>query len=212
MAFEPIYKKPGDPIRSEEWNEILNELVALKKYIESMTRSVTLTGLESPTGSSCRLSTDAPENFNYGMDVMGLITRQYYVPNKETGEVCTFGIHDFADLIYYWAGASKSEAETLEITLEYVDGTTFTSEKLFIDEWSQLRIRSDKNPYLEYIQTTKGVWYRYGFRNPKSGREPENEIRYITFKEARANSGIKIGNVIQYDTRVYPLQNLPGMK
>jgi hypothetical protein len=206
MAFEPAYKKPGDPIRSDEWNRILDELVALRKYIEDMTRSVTLTGLESPTGTSSRLSKDAPESFDYGMDVMGMITRQYYV--KKMGEICTFGINDFAEAIYYWSGAAKGDTEVLKITLEYVDGKTFSSGKLFINECSRLRPRSEKNPYLEFLQSSKGVWYRYALRNPS----PEKEIRYITFLDDGPEGGLRIADVIQYVTRVMPLSHVPGMK
>ncbi|MCE8426288.1 MAG: hypothetical protein J5U17_10995 [Candidatus Methanoperedens sp.] len=202
MIFEPTYKKPGDLIRSEEWNKIIDELMDLRKYIESMTRSVTLTSLESPVGASCKLSTDAPEDFNYDMDVIGLITKQYYV-EKELGEICRFGIHDSADIIYYWSGATKGDRDALQITLEYVDGSTFNSEKLFIHEWSKLRPKGDKNPYVEYLQSpNQHLWYRYGLRNPS----PEKEIRYITFEDVSVESGVRIANVIQYVTRVIPLK------
>src|SRR5574341_2080361 len=101
MGFEPTYKKPGDMIKSDEWNKILDELIELRKYIDNMARNVTLTALASPVGNSRNLSTDVSDDFNYGTDVMGLITKQYYVGGKETGEICRFGINDFADMIYY---------------------------------------------------------------------------------------------------------------
>lgn len=198
MPFEPVYKKPGDPIRSEEWNSILDELITLRKYIENMTRSVTLTGLESQKGKSCRLSTDAPEGFNFGMDVMGLITRQYY---GGANEICRFGINDFADVIYYWSGA-KGDSESLKIQLEYVDGTFLPPQIFFINDWSRLRPKSDKNPYLEYLLSPdERVWYRYGIKNSIPGKE----IRYIIFEDESGTGGIRIGNVIQYVTRVLPL-------
>lgn len=207
MAFEPVYKKPGDLIRSEEWNQIQDELLALKKYIQNMTRSTTLTGLESSTGTFSRLFRDAPQNFNYGVDVMGLISGQYYL-GGEGKEICTYGINDFADIIYYWSGASKGEADALKITLEYVDGTTFASEKLFINEWYPLKPKSEKNPYVEFIGSSKGVWYKYGLVNPRA----EKEIRYITFEETLPESGVRIANVVHYVTRILPLSSFPGMK
>lgn len=202
MDFKPVYKKPGDLIKSDEWNKMLDELIDLRKFIENMCRSVTLTSLDSPVGTSCNLSTDAPDDLNYGMDVMGLITRQYYVGEAEMGEICSFGISDFADIIYYWSGATKCDIDTLQITLEYVDGTTFTSEKLFIHEWFELKPKGDKNPYMEYLQSpNQRLWYRYGLVNPN----PEKEIRYIIFEDVSQDSGIRIANVIQYVTRVRSL-------
>ncbi len=202
MNFEPTYKKPGDLIKSDEWNKILDELVELRKYIENMTRSVTLTSLSSPTGVSYSLSRDVPDDFNYDRDVIGLITRQYYMREKETGEICTFGINDFADVIYYWSGAAKGDTQALKITLEYVDGTTFPSEKLFIHEWSKLRPKGNKNPYVEYLQSpNQRLWYRYPLENPS----PEKEIRYMTFENVSSESAVRIGNVLHYVTRIKPL-------
>jgi hypothetical protein len=202
MGFEPTYKKPGDLIKSDEWNKILDEMVELKKYIENMTRSVTLTSLSSPTGVSYSLSRDVPDDFNYDRDVIGLITRQYYVREKETGEICTFGINDFADIIYYWSGAAKGDTQALKVILEYVDGTTFVSEKLFIHEWSKLRPKGNKNPYVEYLQSpNQRLWYRYPLENPS----PEKEIRYITFENVSSETAVRIGNVLHYVTRIKPL-------
>ena len=202
MVFEPTYKSPGDSIRSDEWNQILDELVYLKKYIESMSRSVTLTSLSSPSGISHNLRTD--DDFNYGMDVMGLITKQYN--GDENGEICRFGINDCADIIYYWSGAAKGDRELLQIILEYVDGTTFTLENLFINEWSKLRPKGNKNPFVEYLQSpSQHLWYRYGFENPS----PEKEIRHVTFKDIGAERVVRIANVLHYSTRVKPLITCP---
>ena len=202
MVFEPEYKKPGDLIKSEEWNKILDELIDLRKYIENMTRSVTLTSLASPIGTSYNLSTDVSEDFNYGMDVVGLITKQYYVGEKETGDICRFGIHDFADIIHYWSGATKSSNEAIRITLEFVDGTTFISEKLFIHDWFKLTPKGSKNPYIEYLQSpNQRLWYRYALDNTS----PEKEIRYITFEDISPESAVRIANVLHYVTRVKQL-------
>ena len=202
MGFEQTYKKPGDLIKSEEWNEILEELVNLRKYIENMTRSITLTSLISPIGDSQSLSKDVPEEFDYGINVMGLITKQYYVGESETGRICKFGIHDFADIIHYWSGAAKGDIEALRITLEYVDGTIFNSESLFTHEWSNLRPKGDNNPYVEYLQSpNQRLWYKYELENPN----PKMGIRYITFEDVSEESAVRIANLLQYVTRVKPL-------
>jgi hypothetical protein len=202
MVFEPNYKKPGDLIRSEEWNTLQDELVVLRKYIENMTRSITLTALESPTGKSRNLKTDVPEEFNYGTDVLGLITSQYVSGEKEIAEICKFGIIDYADVIYYWSGAIKGDQHALEITLEFFDGTIFTSENLFIHEWSKLRPKGNQNPWVEYLYSpNQRLWYKYGLKNPS----PEKSIRFITFRDTSPESGVRIANVLQYTTRVAPL-------
>jgi hypothetical protein len=202
MVFEVNYKKPGDLIRSEEWNKILDELVSLRSYIESMTRGITLTQLSSPVGTSYSLSTGVGEEFNYGTDVMGLITKQYYVGKSQTGDVCRFGVNDTADVISYWAGAANGDKDAMEVVLEYVDGSVFTSDKLFINEWSNLRPKSNKNPYIEYLQSpNQRLWYRYTLVNPN----PDKAIRYITFRDINPDCGVRVANVLHYMTRVKPL-------
>jgi hypothetical protein len=203
MEFVPEYKKPGDLIRSEEWNKILDELVNLKKYIENMSRTVTLTSLASPIGRQFELSAGVTEEFNYGINVMGLITRQYYLGGKETGDICKFGLNDQADIISYWSGAANGDKDALEIMIEYVDGSNFTSEKLFIHEWSNLRAKGNKNPYVEYLQSpNQRLWYRYLLVNP----HPEISIRFITFRDINPECATRIANVIHYTTRVKQLQ------
>ncbi len=201
MTFDPTHKKAGELIKSDEWNNILDELINLRKFIESMTRSVTLTSLASPIGTSYNLSSGMPDDFNYGTDVMGLITKQYHAGAKGTGEICRFGIQDFADIVYYWSGA-KGDSDALKVTLEYVDGTTFASEKLLINEWSKLKPKSNKNPYVEFLQSpNQRLWYKYGLENPS----PEKGIRYITFEDVSAGAAVRVANVLHYMTRVKPL-------
>ncbi len=203
MVIELNYKKPGDLIRSEEWNKIMDELVSLRSYIENMTRSTTLAGLSSPTGTSYALSTGVPEELNYGMDVIGLITRQYYKAKEETGVVCRFGLNDYADTLSYWSGAANGDREALDMDVEYVDGTVYQASGLFIHEWSNLRARGTKNPYVEYLQSpNQRLWYRYVLANPN----PDKEIRYVTFKDSSKECALRIANVIHYTTRVRPLQ------
>jgi hypothetical protein len=201
MGFEPVYKKPADIIRSEEWNKILDELVDLRKTISGMTYSVTLTSLESPFGLSARLKSELSEDFNYGMDVMGLITRQYYRADKGSG-ICRFGVDNYGEILSYWAGAFPSGAEALRITLEYIDGTSFVSENQFIHELTQLKPKGKKNPYTEYLTSpNQHLWYKYSLINPS----PEKIIRHVTFEDMTAKSTVRIGDVIDYLTRIRPL-------
>ncbi|HTY90420.1 MAG TPA: hypothetical protein VMC84_04520 [Methanocella sp.] len=202
MVIEVNYKKPGDLIRSEEWNKILDELVELRRYVDNMTRSVTLTDLSSPVGASYSLSSGVTDDFNYGIDVMGLITKQYYVGRKEQGDICRFGVTDFADVLSYWSGAANGDRDALEVQLEYVDGSVYKTDKLFIHEWSNLRPKGNKNPYAEYLQSpSQRLWYRYTLVNPN----PDKEIRYITFRDADPECAVRIANVLHYMTRVRPL-------
>jgi hypothetical protein len=205
MVIELNYKKPGDLIRSEEWTKIKDELVELRRYVDNMTRSVTLTDLSSPVGTSYALSSGAPDDYNYGIDVMGLITRQYYLGRKEAGELCRFGVTDFADVISYWSGGANGDRDALEIVLEYVDGSVYTTDKLFVHEWSNLRPRGNKTPYAEYLQSpSQRLWYRYTLVNPN----PDKEIRYITFRDSSPDCAVRIANVLHYMTRVRPLTPL----
>ena len=158
MVIEPNYKKPGDLIRSEEWNKILDELVSLRSYIEGMTRSATLTSLSSPIGKSYGLGRDAGDDFNY---------------------------------------------EALEVSVEYTDGNIFKSGPLFIHEWSNLRPKGNKNPFIEYLQSpNQHFWYRYSLVNPS----PEKEIRYVTFRDTNPECAVRIANILHYTTRVKPLR------
>jgi|SRR5271157_764510 len=202
MVMELNYKKPGDLIRSEEWNKIMDELVELRRYIDNMTRSVTLTGLSSPVGSVYNLSSGTSEDFNYGIDVMGLITKQYYLGKMETGDICRFGVADYADMISFWSGAANGDKEALEVQVEYTDGSVYKTDSLFVHEWSNLRPRGTKNPYVEYLQSpNQCLWYRYVLANPN----PDKEIRQITFRDASAESAVRIANVLHYVTRVRPI-------
>ncbi len=208
MALELSYKKPGDLIRSEEWNRIIDELASLRKYIDNMTRSVTLTQLSSPIGKSYNLSTNMEDEYNYGIDTMGLITKQYYTYKNTTGAICRFGLNDYADTVSYWSGAVGGDKEVLDITVEYVDGTAYNAKGVYIHEWSNLRPRGTKNPYVEYLQSpNQRLWYRYVLVNP----HPDKEIRYITFADVSKESAVRIANILHYTTRVKQLA-LPFVK
>lgn len=203
MAFKPDYKKPGDTIRSDDWNKVQDELVDLRRYIKNMTRTTILTGLESPIGTTQPLSQSDSAEFDYGTSVLGLITRQYYLGSGDVGDICKFGITDYADIIYYWSGAASGDKESLQISLEYFDGTEKTSENLFIHEWSRLRPKGEKNPWNEYLYSpNQRLWYKYPLKNPS----PEKAIRFITFKNTSPVAKVRIANVMQYVARIWPLE------
>lgn len=209
--FEPIRKNPGDILRSEDWNQmqedmksemerLLEEIRVLRKYIDTMAKSVTLTNMESPIGASYGLN-DASVG-DYATTVLGYISRQYIVGEGNTGEICKFGVLDFFDLLYYWAGALQSDKECLEMTLEYVDGTIHIQPDLFLHNYTQLQVKGDRNPYHEYLLSpNERVWYKYAIRNPY----PDKEVRYVSFKDTDEDNAPRIANVIQHLARVRPV-------
>ena len=212
--FEPIRKNPGELIRSEDWNKIQEdvkadlkmlerEILVLREYIDRMAKSVTLTNLDSPVGSSYRLNEDVPgEVGNYATSVLGYITRQWVLGKEQAGEICKFGVLDYFDVLYYWGGAARSEKGCLEITLEYVDGTLHSEGDLFVHDWTQLRVKGDRNPYIEYLLSpNERVWYKYEIKN----LHPDKEVRYISFKDIDEENSPRIANVIQHVARIRPV-------
>lgn len=202
--FNPILKKPGDVIRSEDWNtiqeQLKEDLEKIEEYLSKMTETVTLTNLESPYGKSYTLSEVVPnEEVSYDSSVMGLITKQWVLGKGETGEICRFGVMDSFVVLYYWSGARNGDKKTLDIVLEYVDGSTVGIENLFIHEKKQLRPTGKDNPYDEYLLSpNESVWYKYKIVNPN----PEKDVRYISFFNKNSECSPRIGNVIQYKTRI----------
>lgn len=214
VKFEPIKRKPGELIRSEDWNKIQEDIRAdlieleeeirrLREYIDSLTETVVMTNLQSPTGTTYNLNEDVPgESGNYAASVVGHITKQWVLGRGKTGEICRLGVLNFFDVLYYWAGADNGDKKTLEITLEYVDGTTYTVRDLFIHECKELRIKGTDNPYVEYLLSpNERVWYKYELKNPN----PDKEVRYVVFKDTNEECAPRIGNVLQFITKLKPL-------
>lgn len=209
--FEAIRKSPGDIIRSEDWNKMQDgirselerleeDIRVLREYIDTMAKSVTLTQMESPVGSSYVL--DDANVGGYAATVLGYITRQYVLGLSETGEICKFGVLDFFDVLYYWAGANRSDKGCLEVALEYVDGTIHVEPELFLHNYTQLQVKGTRNPYYEYLLSpNERVWYKYAIRNP----HPDKEVRYVSFKDVDADNTPRIANVIQHVARVRPV-------
>ena len=213
--FEVIRKEPGEVIRSEDWNKIQEDIKAdlerleeenrnLKRYIENMGEGVTLINLDSPVGKSYNLDENVPgETGNYGTRVMGYITKQWVVGKAEKGIICRFGILDFFNVLNYWSGAEAGDKKTLEITLEYMDGTTHTVRDLFIHEWTKLRAKGTDSPYVEYLLSpNERVWYKYALINPN----PDKKVMYIAFTDTNEECAPRIANAIQHVTRIRPIQ------
>ena len=197
-----MIKKPGEPISAEEWNKLVEEVINLRKYVEQITRAITLTGLESPIGSPHNLSKHTPADFNYETEVLGLITKQYFLGTENVGEICMFGIHDFADVIYYWSSAAEGDKLALKTSLVYTDSSMYKTKDLFINDNKRLSPRSDNNPWFEVLASPNNrLIYRYGLLNP----EPDKPIRYIIFEDINKECAPIIGNVLHYVTRAKPL-------
>lgn len=213
--FKPVIRKPGEVIRSEDWNKIQQDIRSdlerveksiqdLKGYVDSMVESVSIVNIDSPVGRSYGLNETVPgETANYGTRVMGLISRQWLtVPETPTGEVCRYGITDFFETFYFWAGAEKGNAKMLDIMIEYVDGSTTTVGGLYVHDCAKLSPKGRDNPYIEYLLSpNERVWYKYEVRNPN----PDKEVRQISFSRIKPDSSPRIANVLQYRSRIKPL-------
>jgi hypothetical protein len=206
--FEPIRKKPGELIRSEDWNKIQENIKTdlekledkiheLKRYVDNMAGSVTLINLSSPIGTSYNLDENVlGEKSNYSTSVVGYITKQWIAGIEKSGEICRFGILDYFDLLYYWSGAEKGDKKTLEITI-------YTARDIFIHEWSELRSKGTENPYIEYLLSpNERVWYKYALENPN----PDKEVRHVVFKDVNKECAPRIANVIQHIARIRPIK------
>jgi hypothetical protein len=195
-----IKKKPGDLIRSEDWNELVDTISNLKEYVDNMYESLTLVGLQSSKGISYGLDEVVPgETRSYGIKNMGLITRQWISPVSGTEDICQLGITDYFNLVYYWAAAGNGNKNTLDIFLEYVDRTPEkVGNNLYINDKERLGAQDRTNPYMEYLYSDNGVWYKYKLQNP----HPKDEVRYIIFKNTNTNCKTRIGNVLHLKSKI----------
>lgn len=204
-GVSPFIRKPGDLIKSEDWNRIITELVALREYVNNMSESMTLTGLVSPVGEVFDLDTDNPPGYGYGARSVGLITRQWVAPAPaNTGEVCSFGITDYFETMQFWAAADNGDKPALDILLEYIDGTTQKAgEKLFINSKAKLTARdpTNTNPYFEFLMAPLGYWYKYQIRN----KFPDKEVRFVRFLNTNKDTNMRIGNVLHLRSKIKPL-------
>jgi hypothetical protein len=215
VEFEPISRKPGEVIKSEDWNSmqegIRNDLQSLEKkidvlreYIDSMQETTTLLNVTSQVGTPHELNEVIPgESSSYETQIVGLITKQWLLDPGQTGEVCRFGIVSAFDSIDYWAGAENGDRKMMEILLDYTDGTQHVFSEVFIHDRSRLRPKGDDNPYVEYLLSpNEYVWYRYRIVNPS----PDKEVLTITFRNTDPECNPRVGNVLHGKARIVPAE------
>jgi hypothetical protein len=216
--FNPILRKPGELIKSEEWNkmqediradfdELEHRLEVLKHYVDNMEESATLLNMDSLVGKSYNLDEVVPgEKASYDAPMVGLLTKQWLLQKGEKGEICRFSVVAHLELLDYWAGAEKGDKKTLEVTFNYIDGTSAVVYDLYIHDRSKLRPKGALNPYLEYLLSpNEYAWYRYRVINPN----PEKEVLSVSFKNIMAECTPRIGNVIHYTSKITPHMILP---
>ena len=211
--FRPFIRKPGEVIKSEEWNkmqedikadieELESKLAQLKDYVDSMEESTTMLNIESLVGKSYNLDEIIPgETSSYDAPVVGLITKQWVLPEGDLGDICKFSVVAHLEAINYWSGAENGDKKALEVVFNYIDGTSSVISELFIHGRRKLRPKGNENPYLEYLLSpNEHVWYRYHVINPY----PEKEVLNICFKKAIKDCTPRIGNVFHYRSKITP--------
>jgi len=200
--FKPLLKKPGDTIRSQDWNDLQEEVRMLRMYVNNLGERLTITGLDSTAGKGYNLNEVVPgENKSYGVKTMGLITKQWVLAVKGVGDIYYFGITDYFEVLYYWSGAENGDKNMLDISLEYIDGTTAKmGSDLYINDRTKLSPPKD-NKYLEFLYSESGIFYKYQAINPN----PEKEVRLVKFKNLNQECNPRLGNVLNLRARLRPI-------
>jgi hypothetical protein len=211
--FTPILRKPGEVIRSEDWNkmqediqseiqELENSFQKLKEYVNTMEESATMLNVDSLIGKAYNLDEVIPgETSSYEAPILGLLTKQWLLEKGKTGDICRLGLVSRLTLLEYWSGAENGNKKALEVTFNYIDGTNSVASDLYIHDRLKLRPRGTDNPYLEYLLSpNEQVWYRYPLINPN----PEKEVLSVNFKNILAECTPRIGNVIHYRSKITP--------
>jgi hypothetical protein len=215
VEFDVIKKKPGEVIRSEDWNTMQEDIRAdleelelgirkLRKYIDNMQETTTLLNISSTVGKSYPLNEIIEgETSSYETEIVGLITKQWLLAEGKTGEICRFGVVTLLDSIDYWSGAENGDKKALEVVFDYMDGTSDVVSDLFVHDRSKLRPQGEDNPYLDYLfSPNEYVWYRYRVANPN----PEKEVLTVSFRNTNPECTPRIGNVIHYRAKIIPAE------
>jgi hypothetical protein len=213
--FRPILRKPGEVIRSEDWNrmqdeirvdfEVLeHELEVLKNYVDNMEQSLTLLNMDSVEGKSYKLDEVlSGETTSYEASIVGLLTRQWLLLRGGKGEICKFSVVAHLESIDYWSGAENGDKKTLELIFNYIDGTNSVVSGQFVHDRAKLRPKGTQTPYLEYLLApNEFVWYRYRVVNPC----PDKEVLSVSFKNILGECTPRIGNVIHYRCKITPIK------
>jgi len=211
--FRPILRKPGEVIKSEDWNsiqegiqadieELERKLQVLKDYVDTMEESTTMLNIGSLAGRSYSLDEIiSGEASSYDAPIVGLLTRQWLLAKGEVGEICRFGVVARLQSLDYWSGAENGDKKALEIVFNYIDGTNSVLSELFIHDRTKLRPKGPDNPYLEYLLSpNEHVWYRYRVTNPN----PDKEVLTVSFRNTDPECTPRIGNVIHYRSKIIP--------
>ncbi|MDG6966912.1 MAG: hypothetical protein JRN23_06100 [Nitrososphaerota archaeon] len=215
-SFKPRIAQPGGTITSDDWNYIqqgiLEDLVRLetenaelRRYVDNMSETNTMTRLDSPEGRSYGLDEKVPgEAATYGTSLLGFITRQWLPSVRDASvDICRFTVANIFDQLDYWAGADNGGQKALDITIRYVDGTSETVKGLLIHERKKLSPRGEENPYVEFLLSpNQWVWYRYRLANP----HPDKEVLTVTFRNSNPKAMTRIADAVQLRTRVKQLQ------
>jgi len=215
--FSPILRKPGEVIKSEDWNkmqediqadieELKRKLDALKDYIDNMEESTTMLDMNSLVGKSYTLEEILPgESSSYDASIVGLITKQWLLPMGKVGDICRFSVVSRLRCLEYWSGAENGDKKALEVVFNYMDGTSAVISELFVHDRMRLRPKGTENPYLEYLLSPNElVWYRYRVLNPN----PEKEVLTVSFKKTIGDCTPRIGNVVHYSSKITPSETL----
>jgi hypothetical protein len=215
--FSPILRKPGEVIKSEDWNkmqedirgdieELERKLQCLKDYVDSMEESTTMLNMGSLTGKPYNLDETVPgETSSYEAPMVGLLTRQWVLPKGREGDICRFSVVSDLESLDYWSGAENGDKKALEVVFNYMDGTNSVVSELFVHDRTKLRPKGTDNPYLEYLLSpNEQVWYRYRVHNPN----PEKEVLTVSFRNIVSGCTPRIGDVIHYRSRIIPSKAL----
>jgi hypothetical protein len=216
--FNPILRKPGEVIKSEDWNrmqediradiqELERKLQVLKDYVDNMEESATMMSMDSFVGKSYKLDEIiSGEISSYDAPIVGLMTKQWLLAKGKVGEICRFSVVAHMELLDYWAGAENGDKKALEVVFNYIDGTNAVVSELFVHDRTKLRPKGTQNPYIEYLLSpNEYVWYRYRVVNPN----PEREVLTVSFRNTIEECTPRIGNVIHYRSKIIPSKVLP---
>jgi hypothetical protein len=215
--FSPILKKPGELIKSEDWNKIQDDIQAdiaeltqrlqtLRDYVDTMEESATMLNMDSTVGKAYALDeVISGEIASYDAPIVGVLTKQWLLPKGATGDICKFSVVSRLQSLEYWSGAEKGDKKALELTFNYIDGTSAVVSELFTHDRTKLRPKGSDKPYLEYLLSpNEHVWYRYQVMNPN----PEKEVLSVGFSNNIEGCTPRIGNVIHYRSKITPRREM----
>ena len=132
--FSPILRKPGEIIKSEDWNrmqedilsdieELERKLQVLRDYVDNMEESATMLNMDSIVGKSYNLDEVIPgETSSYDAPIVGLLTKQWLPPRGEVGDICRFSVVARLELLDYWSGAENGDKNALKLSLTILTG------------------------------------------------------------------------------------------